>query len=148
MHRIGTRMLIGLVLLVGGIVALAAPHEPGSRGNLVGTWRLVSAVYGPPDDQLNYAPEELVHLKHVTPTHFTVVTHEVQFRKVTIIGGGRYSWQDGAYKERVKYAVGGTLPELLGKEQSFSVRLDGDRWTHTGTLTNGQRIEEVWVRIK
>jgi hypothetical protein len=132
MHRTGIRMLIGLVLLAGGVVALAAARDPGSGAHLVATWRLVSATYGPPGDQFNYVPKELVHLKHVTPTHFTVVTYEVSSKKVTMVGGGRYSWQDGAYKETIEFAVGGSLPKLLGKEQSFSAKLDGDRWTHTG----------------
>jgi hypothetical protein len=48
----------------------------------------------------------------------------------------------------VDYAMGGTLPELLGKEQSFTLRLEGDRWTHSGTLTNGARIEEIWERVR
>jgi hypothetical protein len=153
MQRIGTRMLIGLTLLLAGVLAHAAPNEPDTRGNLVGSWRLVSATYGNPGgkegrDWIHYVPEGMVHLKHITPTHFTVVTYEVPTKKVTIVGGGRYSLRDGAYKETVEFAMGRTLPELLGKEQSFSLKLEGDRWTHSGTLTNGQRIEEVWELVK
>jgi hypothetical protein len=148
MHRTVTRTLTSLVLFVGGVAALASPPELDTKGKLLGTWRLVSATYGAPGDQLHYVPQGLVHLKHLTPTHFTVVTYETQSRKVTITGGGRYSLQDGLYKEAVDYAVGGTLPELLGKEQSFTLQLEGDRWTHSGTLTNGQMINEVWERVR
>src|SRR5438094_664899 len=102
MHRIGVRMLLGLVLLAAGIAANAAPNEPDHKGTLVGTWRLVSATYGDPGgkeirDWIHYVPEGVVHLKHITPTHFTVITYEVPSRKVTIVGGGRYSLQDGVY---------------------------------------------------
>ena len=153
MHRIGTRMLTGVALLVAGVVASAAPHEPATNGSLVGTWRLVSATYGNPGgkeirDWIHYVPQGVVHLKHITPTHFTVVTYEAQSKKVTIVGGGRYSLQDGVYKEMIDYAMGGTLPDLLGKEQSFTLRLEGDRWNHSGTLSNGARIEEIWERVR
>jgi hypothetical protein len=151
-------VLIGLALLAAGsghpgLVARAAPHGANPTVNLVGTWRLVSATYGNPAgkelrDWVHYVPHEVVHLKHITPTHFTVVTYEAQTKKVTVVGGGRYSLQDGTYKEWVDYAMGGTLPELLGQEQSFTLRMDGDQWIHSGTLTNGAKIEEVWERVR
>jgi len=153
MQGIGTRILIGVILLAAGIAAHAEVNSPEGKVALVGTWRLVSATYGDPGgkegrDWIRYVPEGVVHLKHVTPTHFTVVTYDVSSRKVSIVGGGRYLSQDGVYKESVEYAVGGRLPELLGKEQTFALKIEGDRWTHSGTLTNGQRISEVWERIK
>jgi hypothetical protein len=147
MRGIRTRILMGLVLLLGGIAALAAPGDPISKDRLVGTWRLQSAMYGPPGNQISYVPKEQVHLKHVTATHFTVITYEGESKKVTIAGGGPYSLQGSAYKETVDHAMG-SLANLLGKEQSFTLKMDGDRWTHSGTLSNGQQIEEIWERVR
>src|SRR5262245_27274181 len=78
MHRRVTQMLIGLVLFGGGVPALASPQESDTSSKLLGTWRLVSATYGVPGDQFHYVPQGLVHLKHITPTHFTVITYEAQ----------------------------------------------------------------------
>jgi hypothetical protein len=148
MRRIGLRMVGSLVLLVLGVVAFAAPRELENKSDLVGTWRLVSATYSGSGDRFDYVPDKLVHLKQITPTHFTVVTYEAESRKVTIVGGGPYSVEDRGYREKIEYAVGGSLPNLLGKQQSFSLRLEGDRWRLSGKLTDGPMIDELWERVK
>jgi hypothetical protein len=35
---------------------------------------------------------------------------------------------------------------LVGKDQQFTVKLDGDTFTQTGTLSNGKLLSEVWTR--
>ena len=102
MHRIGTRMVGSLALLLVGMVAFAAPRESDTKSDLVGTWRLVSATYTGSGDRLDYVPEKAVHLKHITSTHFTAVTYEAQSRKVTIVGGGPYSVEDRGYQEKIE----------------------------------------------
>jgi hypothetical protein len=35
-----------------------------------------------------------------------------------------------------------------GKVQSFTLKIEGDKWHHVGTLSNGVKIDEVWERCK
>jgi hypothetical protein len=36
---------------------------------------------------------------------------------------------------------------LIGKDQSFTVKVDGDTFTQTGTLSNGKALSEIWKRL-
>jgi hypothetical protein len=36
---------------------------------------------------------------------------------------------------------------LIGKDQPFTVKIDGDTFTQTGTLSNGKGLSETWKRI-
>jgi hypothetical protein len=40
------------------------------------------------------------------------------------------------------------MKELLGKEQVFKLRVEGDKLYQSGHLSSGQMIEEVWQRMK
>jgi hypothetical protein len=36
---------------------------------------------------------------------------------------------------------------LVGKDQPFTVNVDEDTFTQTGTLSNGKALSEVWKRV-
>jgi hypothetical protein len=36
---------------------------------------------------------------------------------------------------------------LIGRDQSFTVEVDGDTFTQSGTLSNGKPLSERWKRI-
>jgi hypothetical protein len=40
------------------------------------------------------------------------------------------------------------VKELVGKEESFIIKLEGDRWFLSGALSNGTKIEENWKRME
>jgi hypothetical protein len=64
--------------------------------------------------------------------------------------GGTYTLEGDTYKERVEFGRFGTpeLQKVVGKEQTFQVEVDGDTMIQTGTLSNGQKLREVWKRVK
>jgi hypothetical protein len=41
----------------------------------------------------------------------------------------------------------GKIAGLVGKDLWFTINLDGDTFTQTGTLTNGKSLSEVWKRL-
>jgi hypothetical protein len=41
----------------------------------------------------------------------------------------------------------GQIADLIGRDQSFTIHLDGDTFTQTGTLSNGKALSEQWKRI-
>jgi len=36
----------------------------------------------------------------------------------------------------------------LGKKQSFTIKVDGDKLHQSGQLSDGLKIEEIWQRLK
>ena len=135
------------------LFAVAATHalseEPKSatknENKLVGTWKLVSAKHGGNKFEI---PEGNTHVKHVTPVQFMWAWYDKD-GKVTSALGGSYTLKGEAYEEVPEYGVGeGLLETLKGKTQSFKWKIEGNKWHHTGTLSSGLTIEEVWERVE
>jgi hypothetical protein len=116
----------------------ALAEDPKQENKLLGTWKLVSPKL----------PEGFTQLKHVTPVQFMWAFYDKD-GKVTNGLGGSYTLKGDAYEEVPEYGVGeGILEALKGKTQSFKWKIEGNKWHHTGTLSTGQTIEEVWVRVE
>jgi hypothetical protein len=118
--------------------------EPKAENKLVGTWKLVSAKHDGKEANL---PEELTMLKHVTPVQFMWALHDKDGKVVASLGGPCILKGD-KYEETPEYGVGDVLESLKGKAQSFTWRVEGNKWYHTGKLSSGTAIEEVWERVQ
>jgi hypothetical protein len=130
-------------------IAAATAHSgeagaaDGTGNTLIGTWRLVSAKYDGEDVTFEKGSTTV---KHVTPTHFMWVTYD-QDGEVTRTAGGSHTVQGGAYEEMPEYGLGQGFHVIKGKAQRFTWKVDGNRWHHAGTLSNGLVTEEVWERV-
>ena len=138
-----------LWLALAASLAVAATNvfadQPKQENKLIGTWKLVSAKFG---EQQNELPEGYTQLKHVTPVQFMWALYDKD-GKVTNALGGSYTLKGNAYEEVPEYGVGEELLKALkGKPQSFKWKIQGTKWHHTGTLSTGQTIEEVWERVE
>jgi hypothetical protein len=126
---------LALVAAVG-----AKGHGDGdqARSKMEGTWELIHQ-----DDNAR-------QVKVINQDHFIWVTYDRESKQSLANAGGRYTFEDGTYKEQVEFGRFGTdeLQKVVGKEQTFKVEFDGDTLTQTGTLTNGQPLREVWTRVK
>jgi hypothetical protein len=150
MRPITTKVLLALV----GSIALApayatadAPQKPEAQpaDKLVGTWKRVSAKYDGKDAPL---PAGFTQLKHVTPTQFMWVVYGEDGKVVAGLGG-TYTSKGDEYVETPEYGVEeATLGQLKGKPQVFRWKVAGNKWHHTGKLSSGVSIEEVWERVE
>jgi hypothetical protein len=61
--------------------------------------------------------------------------------------GGTYILNGNSYTEHMDFASDVIAAGLVGKDQQFTVKADGDTFTQTGTLTNGKPLSEVWKRV-
>lgn len=146
------QMLTVLFALVVAVVlspARSAAGEPrnadAQSGNkLVGTWKRISAAYGGKESKL---PAGATQLKHVTPTQFMWAAYG-EDGKVTSALGGTYKLKGDEYVETPAYGLGGLLAQLRGKPQAFKWRVEGNKWYHTGKISTGLTIEEVWERVE
>ncbi len=149
MRQITTIVLLALAVTVAFTAARSAADEPkkaeaNSANKLVGTWKRISAKYG---DQENTLPAGFTQLKHVTPTQFTWVLYGEDGKVVAGLGG-TYTSKGDEYIETPEYGVGEGFDQLKGKPQVFKWKVEGNKWYHTGKLSTGLSIEEVWERVE
>ena len=137
-----------LILAAWSILVLpaVAQEKTSPDGKHLGTWKLVSTKYGTATD-FTKRGEESVRLKLITATHFTWVEVENSSKKVVASAGGKYTMSGTTYTETIDFAGDG-MEGFLGKPQKFTVKVDGDKLTQSGELSNGLKIEEIWERMK
>jgi hypothetical protein len=150
MRQITMTVLLSLV----AATALTSPRsvadnpttiaEAKSDNQLAGTWKLLSAKYGGKEMKF---PEGTTRIKHVTPTQFMWAVYDMD-GKVTVGWGGSYTLKGEQYIEFPEYGVGGVSDMYKGKPQEFNWKVEGNKWHHTGKLSSGLTIEEVWERVE
>ena len=121
--------------------------EAKSQGKLVGTWRLVSKKNQ--EGKEFVLPRGTRVIKLMTPTHFMTVTYN-EGGEVSRASGGIYTLKGDTFEEVPEFAISSTydLERLKGKLQLFRCKIDGNKWYHFGTLSNGGTIDEVWERVE
>ena len=123
-------------------VFLALSQTNGSdakRSPLDGTWELVS---GQP------LPEGARDIKIISGGHFIFVAYDTEKGKPLYTGGGTYILNGSSYSEHIDFASDQISAGLVGKDQLFTVKVDGDTFTQTGTLSNGKSLSETWKRVE
>ena len=152
MRQIAMAVLVSLV----AIAAFTSGHsisgdqkktdtKAKTENKLIGTWKMVKARYGGQE----YNPSEggKIEYKHVTPAHFMLAA----INKDGIVGAaiaGPYTLKGAKYEETPEYGLSDVFTIVKGKTQSFDCKVEGNKWYHNGTLTNGLTIEEVWERAE
>jgi hypothetical protein len=137
-------VLMILAATVADVRADAPKGEAKDANKLVGTWKMVGAKY---DGREFDTPEGFTTIKHVTPTQFMWASYGSD-GKVTRAAGGSYTLKGEEYTETPEYGISGDFDIIKGKAQTFTWRVEGDKWYHTGKLSNGLTIEEVWQRVE
>ena len=117
--------------------------EAMTENKLVGTWKMVKAKYGGREYDI---PEGTTEFKHVTPAHFMLAAIDKDGIVRAAIGGP-YILKGGKYEETPEYGLSEVFTNIKGKPQSFDCKVEGNKWYHNGTLSNGLTIEEVWERV-
>jgi hypothetical protein len=114
--------------------------------SLVGSWALETIEESSPaltesfesDPNYQIAPT----LKILNDTHWMFIRQSAD--QLIFAQGGRYSLDNGKYKETVEYSA---IPENVGISFEFECELEGDSlWPHVGGLGDS-RYNEVWRRV-
>jgi hypothetical protein len=147
MTTMATRRLAVLVAVAVTAAAAGADQSPtgaAADNKLIGTWKRISAKY---DGQEAKLPEGYTHLKHVTPTQFMWALYDGEGKVASVLGGG-YALKDDEYVETPEYGLGDALDQLKGKPQTFTWKVEGNKWHLNGKLSTGLNLEEVWERVE
>jgi hypothetical protein len=118
--------------------------EAKAENKLVGTWKMVKARFGGKEFKI---PEGSTQLKHITPTQYMFVDFDKD-GNVLDARGGPYTLKGEKFEATPEYGVSENFKVLKGKLQSFECKVEGNKWYHNGTLSNGLTIEEVWERVE
>jgi hypothetical protein len=105
---------------------------------LDGTWELVSGQPLPPQAR---------DIKILSGGHFMFAAYDTETGKPLYAAGGTYELDGDTYREHVDFASEKIAAGLVGKDQAFTVEVDGDTFTQTGNLSNGKPLIEKWKRI-
>ena len=108
------------------------------KSPLDGTWELLS---GQP------LPEGARDIKILSGGHFMFAAYNTQTGKPLYAAGGTFSLNGSSYIEHMDFASDRIAAGLIGRDQSFTVTVEGDTFTQTGTLTSGKPLSEKWKRI-
>jgi hypothetical protein len=135
---------LALAALFTLVESHAVAEKPKTENKLVGTWKLVSAKYGGQEAKF---PEGHVMLKHVTPTQFMWATYDNDGKVYRAAGGG-YTLKGEDYAETPEYGMGDDFNGIKGQTHSFRWKIEKNKWYHTGKLSDGLTIEEVWERVE
>lgn len=97
---------IGLALLLFSAAAHAQDTQDATK--LIGSWKLVKAIYG--GKPLNF--KGAVKIKNVTDSQFMWFVHKEGSHIVTDLGGGPYSVKGDTYTEKLDYGLGADFSTL------------------------------------
>ena len=128
-----------------GVFAADKPAAPG-KPQLIGTWEIVSSKFGDAQDFTPFG-DELKALKFITPTHFIWTHFDPKTKKISNSMGGTYTCEGDTYTETPQFAYEGQ-EAYLGKPQKFTLKIEGDTLTQSGTLSDGMKVQEIWKRVK
>ena len=140
--------LIHLTVVALLLTAVLFGAEPSAKdaGHL-GTWRLISTKYGDAKEFSDVSKDE-PHIKIITPTHFIWVIYDPKTKLVSTSMGGSCRLQGSNYTETIEYFLPEGMKVYLGKEQVFTIKIEGDKLFQSGKLSDEMKIEEVWQRVK
>ena len=134
-----TVSLVFAIALTAVFLALSQTNgSHAKKSQLDGTWELVS---GQP------LPEGARDIKIISGGHFIFIAYDTEKGKPLYTGGGTYILNGSSYAEHIDFASDEISAGLVGKDQPFTVKMDGDTFSQTGTLSNGKGLSETWKRI-
>lgn len=87
------------------------------------------------------------NIKLISGRHFVWIIYDTEKGKPLYTGGGTYSLNGLSYTEHVDFMSDELSAGIVGKDQSFTVKVEGDTLTQTGALSNGQSLSETWKRV-
>jgi hypothetical protein len=140
--------IMNKVLLVFAIVLTTVllawsqtSNDQANKSQVEGTWEVVSARWPPAP------PKGERVIKMISGGHFVVVRYETEKGKPIYVGGGTYTLNGTSYTEHIDFMSESMSAGIIGKDQHFTVKVEGDTLTQKGFLSGGVRVEETYKRV-
>jgi len=78
--------------------------------------------------------------------HFIFTAYDAQTGRPLYTAGGTYKVDGSSYTEHMDFASD-KIADLVGKDQSFTLQVEGDVLTQIGILSNGKALSERFRRL-
>lgn len=161
MMRLRTlRTLLSIALLVTAGHSVESYAQATQPCPVQGAWVMESQAVNGETQSLG----QWRQLKILTDSHFAWVgqmsnpsipqseADSLETYRTQGFGGGPYEVSDSTYTEHLEYF---SDPRYVGRDVTFSCRVEGDRWHIAGELplleageeTGSMQLEEVWRRV-
>ena len=139
------RLLVCAAAMIFVIAAFAwakLANTPTSHEKIVGAWKLESA-----DRNGQPAPTGTTEIKIISKGRYVWVQYDPAKNKTLASGAGSYVFNGNSYSEHIELLdVNGQGDSVVGKDATFTVTVQGDTLSQTGTV--GQtRLKETWKRM-
>lgn len=85
-------------------------------------------------------------LKILTGNRFQWVAIDPANKQFSGTGGGTYTFNNGTYTENIEFFSRDS--SRVGASLSFNGKLEGKDWHHSGLSSKGDKIYEVWSKVK
>lgn len=85
-------------------------------------------------------------LKILTGNRFQWVAIDPGSKQFSGTGGGTYTFNNGTYTENIEFFSRDS--SRIGASLSFDGKLEGKDWHHSGLSSKGDKIYEVWSKVK
>ena len=154
------RIYIMALLILPWACTPQSTEETEDDFTLVGTWKLMKYIDSDQSDrEWKSYDEDVIYLKHITPTHFTWLRYDQSKDQMAGTGGGTYKFANGIYEEDIHFFHPPGSSEL-GQAIPFEAQFKDGEWYHKGfakviefdpetgemVVVDSSKIEEVWER--
>jgi hypothetical protein len=85
-------------------------------------------------------------IKMLTSNRFQWVAIDPGTKEFFGTGGGTYKFADGKYIENIEFFSRDN--ERVGASLTFDGKLQSDGWHHSGLSSRGEKIYEIWNKVK
>jgi hypothetical protein len=131
-----------MIIAIAGFAWAKLGSPATSHDQIVGTWNLESADYS---GQPRVAGT--TQIKMISKNRYLWVEYDPAKNKTLGSGAGSYVRDGNSYTEHVELLdANGQGDPYVGKDLTFTVKVEGDTLTQTGTI--GQmNLKETWKRM-
>ncbi|WP_316790540.1 hypothetical protein [Pedobacter frigoris] len=112
---------------------------------LAGVWRITGRMQDGKITPIHQTGTRQTY-KLLTGTKFQWVAIDPAKKQFSGTGGGTYTFKDGKYTENIEFFSRDNT--RVGASLSFDGKLENGDWHHSGLSSKGDKIYEIWSRIK
>lgn len=130
-----------LIILINGNENTWQRIDDG-KGALSGNWRITEREQNGQMTPMKPGPRKT--LKILSGTRFQWAAINTDTKEFFGTGGGTYTFNNGQYTESIEFFSRDN--SRVGASLSFTGKVDGKRWHHSGKSSKGDPIAEIWSR--
>ncbi|GAB3499975.1 hypothetical protein GCM10027341_24340 [Spirosoma knui] len=117
--------------------------EPSAQTPLAGLWRITGrANESGQITAMQRGARKTIKL--LTGSRFQWAAINPQTKQFSGTGGGTYTFTNGQYTETIDFFSRDN--SRVGRSLTFTDKVTGSEWTHTGQSSTGGQVNEIWTR--